>query len=46
MFVQVYLKKSSFIKEAAKKVCFIGPATKRGGGKGLGIKKKELFLKL
>ena len=25
---------------------FSGPATKRGGGKGLATKKKELFLKL
>ena len=29
-----------------KKFFFFGPATKRGGGKGLGNKKSELFLEL
>ena len=29
-----------------KSIFFSGPATKRGGGKGVATKKKELFLKL
>ena len=32
------------VREAAKKVIFFsGPVTKRGGGKGMGTKKKELL---
>ena len=35
------------IREATKKVSFFsGPATKRGGGKGLATKKYNFFLKL
>ena len=39
-------QKIDLLQEAAKKILFSGPATKRGGGgggKGLATKKKELF---
>ena len=36
----------SLHRDAAKSYLFIGPATERGGGKGLATRKKYIFLKI
>ena len=44
IFCHIFMK---YLREAAKKVLFlVARPLRRGGGKGLGTKKKELFLKL
>ena len=42
----VNFSKKVLLREAQKNCFFSGPATKRGGGKGLATKKKYCFLKL